>query len=65
MRKVKVIVTILAVVMACQTAFAQRSRTAKPDTAVINLQQRMEALTSQVNNLGQLAAAVDKLLSQR
>ncbi len=65
MRKVKVIVTSLAIVMVCQTAFAQRSRTSKPDTAVINLQLRMEALTSQVNSLGQeLSAAKEQLNKQ-
>ncbi|HAD82309.1 MAG: hypothetical protein A2509_02575 [Candidatus Edwardsbacteria bacterium RIFOXYD12_FULL_50_11] len=65
MSKVKVMVTSLAVMMVCQTAFAQRSRTAKPDTAVINLQQRMEALTLQVNSLGQeLSAAKDQLNKQ-
>jgi phosphate-selective porin len=51
--------------MACQSAFAQRSRTSKPDTAVINLQLRMEALTSQVNSLGQeLSAAKEQLNKQ-
>jgi hypothetical protein len=65
MNKVKVLVTSLAIVMICQTAFAQRSRTAKPDTAVVNLQQKMEALTFQVNSLGQeLNAAKDQLNKQ-
>lgn len=65
MSKVKVIVTSLAIVMACQIAFAQRSRTSKPDTAVINLQLRMEALASQVNSLGQeLSVAKEQLNKQ-
>jgi hypothetical protein len=45
--------TGLALLLACQMAYAQKAKTAKPDTAVLNLQERMEQLNSQVNLLSQ------------
>lgn len=66
MRKLKVMVTGLAILAACQVVFAQKAKTAKPDTAVINLQQRLEALTNQVNAMGQeLSTTNDRLNSQQ
>lgn len=49
----KLMVTGLALMMACQMAYAQRAKDAKPDTAVIKLQQRMDLLNNQINLLSQ------------
>ncbi|MBU1356657.1 MAG: hypothetical protein KJ620_08830 [Candidatus Edwardsbacteria bacterium] len=55
----------MALMLICQLAFAQKAKTTKPDTTIINLQQRMESLTFQVNALGQeLSAAKDQLNKQ-
>ena len=49
----KLMVTGLAWMLACQMAYAQRAKDAKPDTAIIKLQQRMDLLNSQINLLSQ------------